>query len=318
MEGTGVHWRPQTLEAPAQNQILASSRNGKLSVFRPAFSWAVNVRFPLCLNCCLACSVPTTPGLPIQTWGSSVCDSVTEPLHNNTGCTIQTRGRQNNTCVSGINTIASQKTWKKEEKTFCLWSQISLWKAGPFRNGASWLAGQGSEQEEKPKGRAMPVPFLPLLIYQVDLENLVLRKYTASCGTGSIPQNVILTVILTMQPPEPLVLKQLHRGRRCDAQTSTSESLLFLMVISNFVREKMDHLVSGPLVGIGTISGTRQLCSSDETEYQNYKVEAWNWPCWSLQIWSSRDLPGRLAGLLGCYSSVPFLLKTSEPCADSL
>lgn len=50
--------------------------------------------------------------------------------------------------------------------------------------------------------------------------------------------------ILTKQPLETPVSKQLHTGRQCDAQTRAGESLLFLVVISSCVGERTSHLVS--------------------------------------------------------------------------
>lgn len=56
-------------------------------------------------------------------------------------------------------------------------------------------------------------------------------------------------------------------------------SLLILVLTATSAREEMDHLL--PLVasgGTGHYFRARHLCSCEETEYQNHKVEACTWP----------------------------------------
>lgn len=79
----------ETLDlSPAENRTLVSLRNEKLSVFSLVFSKGRECKISiLCLYFCLVCSIPTAPGHPVWTWGSSVCASVTLclSLHNNAG-----------------------------------------------------------------------------------------------------------------------------------------------------------------------------------------------------------------------------------------
>lgn len=91
------------------------------------------------------------------------------------------------------------------------------------------------------------------------MEYLVLLEYKVLWASGYVKPNTlniqITSILAKQQPSDTLVLQQLHRRRKCDAQTSTSEFLLFLVVASDFLSEKwavwFPLSVSGPCVGVG-------------------------------------------------------------------
>lgn len=100
-------------------------------MFTPVFSTGSGRKIStLCLSFCLVRSVPTTPGLPNQTWGSSVCAIVTLSLY---------RKRK----YHGIS-----KTLEEEKKKDVLGARLAYERLCPSEMGR---AGQGSEEEE-PKG----------------------------------------------------------------------------------------------------------------------------------------------------------------------
>lgn len=138
--------------SPAENRILASLRNDKLSVFSLVLPMGRECNISiLCLYFCLVCSIPTAPSFWIWTWGSSVCASVTLNLFTiMLGGVIQIRKKQNNTCVWWHKYKGVSKNLEKREKKDYPLSQLSLWKAMPFRKGAGWPGEQGRRKAKGP------------------------------------------------------------------------------------------------------------------------------------------------------------------------
>lgn len=162
--------------SPAEHRtLLASSQGGRLSMFTLVFSTGSECKIStLCLSFCLVHSVPTTPGLPNQTWGSSVRVSVTLSLY---------RKRKS---------YSISKPWKRQKKKKdCPRSQISLWKAVPFRNGA----GRPRKWGRRAKGGKLCKCYSNSHLCSSSIRETWSIRFSLntqhSCGTGYIKQNAL-------------------------------------------------------------------------------------------------------------------------------